>query len=297
MSVAFRSGPAIVLAAVVMLTASCTRAAAISEQPAEPAVGEIPVVVNSAALRLPVELYLSTAVQNDRAARARLVLIRKCLARYGFSYTVNPVASSAYGPASLTDRRYGITDAELAGVHGYGLGPRDPGLVVRPEKPEIGTDGQTVLTGYGRTEIKGLAVPEGGCIAEADRALNRDIPKVDDVRLGNQLQFQSFEQSKADSRVRAVSAAWSACMKQTGLHYADPLGAAADPEFSGPPSPREIQVALADIRCKTVTNLVGVWFAVEAAYQQRAIDADSARFAAARAAIEAQDRAAAAVAG
>jgi hypothetical protein len=54
-------------------------------------------------------------------------------------------------------------------------------------------------------------------------------------------------------------------------------------------------VARQDIACKAETNLVGRWFAVESAYQRQAIDADRSGFAEVKAAIEAQDRNAAAL--
>lgn len=206
-----------------------------------------------------------------------------------------PVPSGGYGPVSLTDRRYGITDVGLARSFGYGLGPRDPARAVRPARPEIGADGENVLSGQGRSVVNGIAVPEGGCIGEADRNLTEPGTSSVDIRKGNQLNLESFAQSRQDSRVQAAFRSWSACMEQAGYHYADPLAAAADPAFAGTPDPQQIAVALVDIDCKARTDLVGIWFTVESAYQRRAIDADAAAFAAAKEAIVARDRAATAV--
>ena len=259
----------------------------------EPAVAPAPAVLASAGLRLPVEDYLPTVEENDRLARAQVALIRTCLHRWGFSYDVVPVPSGRYGPTSLTDRRYGITDAALAHQYGYGLGPRDPALMTRPSPPKLDPDGVTVLSGQGRSVVAGQAVPTGGCIGEADRALTGSLSPAD-LRRGSDLQVSSYARSRVDSRVEAVFQAWSSCLARTGYRYADPLTAAADPAFTGPADQHEIDVAAADIACKSSTNLVGVWFTVEAAYEARAIAADPGGFAATRSAIAARDRLAAA---
>lgn len=255
---------------------------------AEPPIGRIPQLLSTASLHLPVEEYLPTAEQNDRLARAQVALVKACLARFGIAYTVTPVPSGQFGPVSLVDRRYGISDLELARGFGYGLGPRDPARMARPKPPDIGADGENVLSGQGRSVVHGLAVPPRGCIGEADRSLTPQTSA--DLRKGSQLQFDSFTRSRNDSRVRKVFKAWSACMAAAGYQYADPLAAAADPAFSGQFDEHQRDVAAADIECKTSANLVGVWFTVEAAYQTRAIAADPTGFAATRAAIESRDQ-------
>ena len=65
-----------------------------------------------------------------------------------------------------------------------------------------------------------------------------------------------------------------------------------------PPSPvrldqHQIDVAIADIGCRATANVTGIWFAVESAYQRRAIEADRAAFARTRDAIQARDKLAA----
>ena len=260
----------------------------------EPAIGEIPMLVATAELRLPVEDYLPTVAQQDRLARARVTLIETCMARFGFAYDVTPVPSGRYGPVSLTERRYGITDLALARTFGYGLGPRDPSLSARPDQPRLGAAGANVLTGQGRSVVVGLAVPDGGCIGEADRALTNSATSTDDLFRGSRLQSESYARSRADSRVRDALESWSVCMAGGGYHYADPLAASADPAFTGAVDQQQIDVAVADIACKATTNVIGIWFATESAYQRRAIEADRAAFARTLDAIQARDRLAAA---
>ncbi|MET0132896.1 MAG: hypothetical protein ABW215_04805, partial [Kibdelosporangium sp.] len=279
-----RASAAAGLAGLVVLAACATA----GQQPAEPRVESVPVLLASADLRLPVQDYLATAEQNELFARARLKLVQDCMKRFGVDYPAEPVTADQYGPRSLTDRRYGITDAELARTSGYGLGARDPGLQKRPPRPDIDAAGETVLTGAGQSVVNGDPVPAGGCLGEADRTLSASVPTGTDVELGRRLQLQSFDAAKQDSRVRAVFRAWSDCMAQHGYHYADPLAAAGDPTFTGVPTAAQIAVATTDIACKSATNLVGVWFTVETAYQKRQIEQDPAGFAAVRQALAAR---------
>jgi hypothetical protein len=282
------SRPALLSLVLVPLLGGCASSKSTVDLYGEPLVGPAPPILASAGLRLPVEDYLPTVDQNDRLAKARVALIRACLSRWGIAYEVAPVPSGSYGPATLTDRRYGITDIAVARQYGYGLGPRDPAQITRPSPPKLDLDGLTVLSGQGRSVVAGLAVPDGGCVGEADRALT--VADTASVNRGANLQVESFVRSRVDSRVRAVVQTWSSCMAGSGYRYADPLAVAGDPAFTGPPDQHQFDVAATDIACKSTTNLVGVWFTVEAAYEARAIAADPGGFAATRSAIAARDR-------
>ncbi len=283
-------------ALLLLVLAGCSTAkASASTSTGEPAIGAVPKILDSSTLRLPVEDYLPSSAEDDRLGVADLALIRSCMARFGIKYDIKPILGSTYGPVSLTDRRYGITDATLAAHYGYGLGPRDPALQKRPDKPDIGSAGETALSGEGQSEVNGITVPNGGCIGEADRKLSGSVPASVDMHKGNTLQFQSFAQSRADSRVVAAFKEWSACMARSGYHYADPLAAAGDPDFAGAANSHDVAVALADISCKSETNLVGIWFTVESAYERQVIDADPVGFAATKQAITARDQAAVAL--
>jgi hypothetical protein len=83
-----------------------------------------------------------------------------------------------------------------------------------------------------------------------------------------------WEKSKTDPRVVAVIKLWSECMKRSGFTYASPLDAGGDrPEWlrAATPSVAEIRTAVADVRCKQQTNLIGIWFTIESAYENGAI--------------------------
>ncbi len=72
-------------------------------------------------------------------------------------------------------------------------------------------------------------------------------------------------------------AKWSACMRAFGYDYATPFAAGADKRWAATAaaSPIEIQTAERDISCKLQTNLLGVEYAVQSAYEEVAIAHDA----------------------
>ncbi|MEU0194981.1 hypothetical protein ABZ250_34965, partial [Streptomyces afghaniensis] len=120
---------------------------------------------------------------------------------------------------------------------------------------------------------RGKPVPEEGCMGEARRALVRDgaVGEAEPVR---RIDTASVLRAMEDPRVRSAFDRWSACMEKRGHAYDDPWQAINDKAFRRPGvSPREIATAVADVACKRETNLVGVWYAVDAAYQRRMLAA------------------------
>jgi hypothetical protein len=256
------------LLAAALALAGCAPPAASAPDTGEPAIGAVPVIVDSVPLRLPIQDFMLTDAQQLQVGRAQWVLIGRCMKRFGYDYVVRP-GPEPYGPRSLTDRRYGTTDAALAAADGYGLGARDPLRRPRPTRPALDADGRNALNGQGRSRIHGLAVPAGGCLGEAAHGIDRAAPAGADSGLPERLQFESYALSGRDSRVLAAIGRWSACMARSGYDYADPMTAPGDPRFAHHPSALETAVARADVACKAATNLVGVWFTVESAYQER----------------------------
>ncbi|MFE2165077.1 hypothetical protein ACFXB3_08385 [Streptomyces sp. NPDC059447] len=202
-------------------------------------------------------------------ARGRTALIGKCLARLGAPYD-GQVGQGA--PVKDNERRYGLADAELAGTSGYHL----PGAHQTNQRSEEYPAPIAPLVAGEVPEYNGAAVPEGGCAGEALRELHEqemNEPLVFAQKL-NMAGYRNFQQ---DPAVTAVNARWSACMKESGYGYPDPLAAINDKEFSGAePTDREKAVALTDVRCKQKVNLIGVWAATETAYQQQLIKENSA---------------------
>ena len=91
--------------------------------------------------------------------------------------------------------------------------------------------------------------------------------------LAERVDFDAFERSKSDPRTGAVFHDWSRCMVERGYSYASPLAPAAGVDLNSTTiSPLEIRTALADVTCKAATNVVGVWYAVESAYENTMIE-------------------------
>ncbi|MET8471935.1 hypothetical protein ABZY90_21750 [Streptomyces sp. NPDC006422] len=235
---------------------------------------------------LPIEAYMYTKDQTQQLDNARVVLRRECMRRFGFPYE-DQKAQNTFQPKSIAQFRYGVTDADDAAVHGYKPAGSER-KVVKPAPVKMAPAATTALTGTqdakvkpgsaqakGGQRINGHKVPAGGCIGEADRKLGAtssqdfgDAPVV--VRVNS----DSWAKSYNDKRVRAVFTKWSACMKDKGYAYADPMKANDDRQWqkTATATPREQQVAAADVACKHKYNVLGVWYSVDVAYQKQMIE-------------------------
>jgi len=139
----------------------------------------------------------------------------------------------------------------------------------------FGTNDPTQKFGQGSQTINGQVVPEHGCIGEAKKEISGDINNTGDSPVAQDALGYSLNRSMQDPRVVGVFAKWSACMKQSGYDYATPITASDDPRWSQTdmPTQAEIQTAVTDQQCRAQENVVGVWYAVDSAYETQAIEA------------------------
>ena len=78
-------------------------------------------------------------------------------------------------------------------------------------------------------------------------------------------------------------------MARHGYHYATPYDASGDQQWNTPaPSAKELLTASTNVACKAQTNLVGTWYAVEAALQRHLIAANQQHLNQVKAGITAQ---------
>ncbi|WP_261556695.1 hypothetical protein [Frankia tisae] len=245
--------------------------------PAAVSAGSPPVVLDGAALHLPLDRYLLGPHESAAVAQAYRALLDQCTRRFGLPDPQLRTADANL-PATLNERRYGITDAALAATAGYRVAkPRPVSNSPTPAGSTAPPDPRTldILTGRHPGAVDGRPIPDGGCSGEAKRRLNAGAPGGTDLDLAQRLSQTSYFASGRDRRVQDVQRAWSACMRTHGLRYASPLAAAADPRFrTGPVSTTETAVAATDIACKKKTNLVGVWFSVESELQRPGLAAN-----------------------
>lgn len=241
-----------------------------------PPITAIPQIDRTEGLVLPIEAYRMNAEQRKLLARARAILVDQCMRPFGFRRALQ--ASDGNSNLTPMTRRYGVTDPAIAAEWGYHLAPGQ-GTVDRKEKGPIvspaellvwagSESGQPLPQGQAPPTYNGLQVPAGGCAGEASRKLALDERDGLGESLTTSIDFDGFTQAKSDPRVVDVFAKWSTCMRPKGYNYRDPLAAAGAADMtSQSPSATEIQTALADVICKSENNVVGVWFAVESAYQ------------------------------
>jgi hypothetical protein len=256
----------------------------------------VPVLLRSADLRLPLDDYFPTLAENERLARAGRALLRQCMRELGFDYAV-PDPAPSMGPATWNERRYGLADPAQA-ARGYW--PETRAAAARAAAAGRGgatttaTEGDAV-TGRGAQVINGRQVPVGGCADEARRRLTARDPPGADQSVAQRLMSDSFFGSQQDARVHAAIGVWSSCMKVAGYDYAGPLDPPRDPRFQQAATALEVATATADVRCKQRTNLIGVWFTVEASQQSSLVDAHRTALELARTALQAELTVAAAV--
>ncbi len=138
-------------------------------------------------------------------------------------------------------------------------------------------DGESPPAGTPKTSpgsVNGKAIPPGGCVSEVNNQLLGTRSIDEQFPLAGNLAVQAFQNAQADPRVLGYFSDWSTCLKKKGYNYADPFKAGV--EFTRPPeskpSAKEVQAALAVIKCKESTRLILRWQAVNIEYEKKAIE-------------------------
>ncbi|GHF31763.1 hypothetical protein FHX82_007136 [Amycolatopsis bartoniae] len=267
----------IIAAVAVAVTACGAVQADVGGVSGEPAIGPIPKVDSYDDLRFPLDSYHQTPEQRLSVKRADDVLMRDCLRRYGFDYEL----PDRTGQPALENRVIGIVDQGLATRYGYKpAGYLDHANSVKEAKSKQASwtpEMMSVLNGEGQSKINGVAVPEGGCSAEARTALGRRLDgKPGDENFVYRLEATAGSLAEQDSRVKAAFAKWSSCMAAAGFDYRDPWQANNDPAFSADvATQREIDTATTDVGCRAQHDVNGIWVAVETAYQEQLMAANA----------------------
>ncbi|MET7685296.1 hypothetical protein [Streptomyces sp. NPDC005423] len=303
--------------AAVLLAGACSPSSPSSSRPSDtknatvvmPVVSAVPRLVTAADRSLPISPYLLSGKQSDQLAAAEAELTERCMTRFGFRYK-SPVPTAVFRPRTPTQFRYGVTDAAQAAVNGFApAGSRTVPTTAKP--PSLPATTTLVLTGTNDPHVKpgstaasgrlyhGRKIPAGGCVGEARTRLLSAGPEAGgDAELSNDINVDSFESSREHPLVRAVFAKWSQCMRARGFSYSDPLAATSDSAWrTKTASAKERAAAVADAECKKRNNVVGVWYAVDAALQRQAMAKNRAALVEIRKAIAARVERAAAVLG
>ncbi|MFF2951538.1 hypothetical protein ACFVVU_09410 [Kitasatospora sp. NPDC057965] len=260
-----------------------------------PPIGDVPRLARADDRALPIEAYLLSGEQFRQYDEAQGVLVTRCVRGFGLDYS----APAPVAPAETqTTHRYDPVDVSDVSVNGYHSPDTDRGK--KPAAaPSLSPDVTTVLgAGLGAdgrpasgtaVEYRGRRLPAGGCIADAQRELTAHGGTGRDADVAVGVNYEGFERSREDPRVKAVFQDWSRCMAERGYSYATPGDALKDPRWAATdrPTTQEITTATADVECKERVNVVGVWFTVEAAYEQELIRLRQSELTAAKAANDA----------
>lgn len=243
----------------------------------EPELGAVPVIRGNedlGQLRLPLDPYMDDLAFIDLTERAADVLAQRCMRRFGLEYPRYRPAKHPDRPEHL--RRWGVADPAEVARNGY-VPQEALDLEPEPETPSVSPDADAVAAGL-VSEYHGLAVPDGGCFGEAADILAGEpaLRIQSDAPLPRRLSNESYEHALNDSRVKEAFKGWRKCMQAAGFRYRMPTDASGDSAWNGPlnerPTQQELATAKADIACRLEINLVGIMAAVDAAYQQRALE-------------------------
>ncbi|GAA1072222.1 hypothetical protein [Kitasatospora arboriphila] len=274
-----------------------------------PSVSAVPALDSANDRPLPLDGYLLNYEQQTQVEQAQAKLVTACMTRLGFTFAFPASPRELRGsdaPTTRIDGRYGPQNAATMATWGYHPEGGVPAEKMQPRSApapksreetiaQTGSSDPKQRFGPGGQLVNGRKVPDHGCFGEANQRLTGAVDgQIGDPQTAVTLKFRTLSESQQDTRTRAAFARWSQCMKGSGFDYPDPVAAMGDPEWNRTPmpTPHEIRVAEADAGCRHEHNVVGIWYAVDYAYQQEAIAAEGKAMAEAKAGLETQVRAA-----
>ncbi|MFI1165785.1 hypothetical protein ACH4UM_19760 [Streptomyces sp. NPDC020801] len=246
-------------------------------------------------MAFPLDAYDSA---DDEAvlARAETALGQQCMRRKGLELPASlKLDKGPEQPAPYVI--FGVIDMKTVKVFGY----REPSpAVAKPSATPSATPSAKPSTGPSASpgtapQADGDIPPavaqaffddprkgKVGCEGEARQKLRGAHPESMFMLL-QRYRSEALTAAQRDSRVRRATAEWSACMKDSGFPYPNPLAPGHDRTLLGrglptpagaslpPPSPAEIEVAVTDVTCKRRTQYLQTIAMVNAAYQHQII--------------------------
>ncbi|AUG78590.1 hypothetical protein CFP65_3810 [Kitasatospora sp. MMS16-BH015] len=209
---------------------------------------------------LPMEAYLPTDAENRQLGRASAALMESCMHKAGFTAWQPAPDLPKLGPKTLTDWRYGIHEKALSSKRGYHTDAAEQEAYdVAMQAGAL--DGTTPENAQTRSS----------CADKTVGALGRTGKTYGE--LAQQLGNDAYLRAKQEPEVVAAFKQWSDCMKESGYSYKEPMDANDDQRFSGRDVSREeIATALADLGCRSRTQVALVWYRAEVGLQQAALE-------------------------
>lgn len=212
----------------------------------------------------PIDIYRPSVQQLIKLVELQQKGINSCLRAQGskqewkivddsalLKKTIEVISKSEVTRSDL----WGFFDVTNVEAFGYSGSPSEAGAASSGPLPEGVTQQQLA-----------------GCIKES----SKDLPGQDLAIFlaGNGvLPGNGPPVAEKDSRYAAVVSSWKECMKIKGFDVEDPLTALRSSLEGNSTDRNQITKAVADIKCKIDTNLVGIGVAVQSAYDKEYIRA------------------------
>jgi hypothetical protein len=229
-----------------------------------------------------------TATEEVLIERAEQLLVKKCMERAGFRYWVTPVedAESRKGASFVLD------DIGWAKKHGYGgrfkrqaeetrrNGPNGAYAEALPQHERLRY--REVLDGTPSQGMLSAALPGGGsvmtprrsCHVEAKSRLYGDFETWFRVeKTATHLTPLYVPDLSRDRRFTSALRAWSSCMRDKGMHYADPfeirekIGPLTEALSDASAHAVEVKIAVAEAECADRSSLAETARTLETEYR------------------------------
>ncbi|WEO93433.1 hypothetical protein A6P39_005025 [Streptomyces sp. FXJ1.172] len=249
-------------------------------QVSEPALRRIPQISKRGQhLTMPIDAYQTSTKDIALIGSASDEAAHDCMRSLGYrSWTTSTLTTSDPDKGKESDL-LDYLDPTTVRHSGYPntLTVKQASSAPRSKASNITPNALHAFLGSASRTATGASIPRGGCLREGERRVEGTTTELPaDPRL---LSAQAKGAALHDSRMRKAVATWSACMAQGGLRYTDPLSAQNDARWGRRPSSsaaseEEKRVAYADSRCQQKINLVGLYKALEASYEQQYINAN-----------------------
>lgn len=197
--------------------------------------------------------------------QALYLKVKKCMKDQGFTlHDPPPKLEEPKQPTILFDGYIGILDADYAKNYGYQLN-----MSSIPDTSGYRLGKNQTPKEY---EFAFKVAGGGGCLDQAERAIEKDRPSEDDsTPLLGEIYQKSLKATYADEDYEQARASWASCMKSAGFDYDTPLEAFSafdgfsvnaetmSQKASPQPPTDEIETAVADVECKRSSRLVDVF--------------------------------------
>lgn len=234
----------------------------------------IPPASSTRQIVMPLDVYEQVSTQEqDALSESQTLLVEQCMTARGFTYPAPASTSNGFAALQQVENDpFGLDNMARAEAYGYaqpkGSASQGPQI--------IGFIGGGLFTGalknHGRAYTMALfgfgpGASGPGCYQQATSGVYGALggnPNPDPVP---SIAAQAAQWAQTDRRVEAVERAWSRCMAAHGYNFGTPLQAQQH-NWPSQPTTGEVATAVADVSCKTRTNLPNTWLTVEAAYQQ-----------------------------